>query len=271
MKTNESSMMNALKADFYKISKLKSVYIALGIMFLLTILNYILYWITLSLDMPVQQAGKSVLFSFSSAADIEFLVAIICGIFIGKEFSNGTIRTQIARGGDRVKLYFSKWITFMSLIVAYAMIMLVLSGILTAIKGYGMPFNGKEFGYLMRSVVFQLLALMSSTSIFIMLAFLCRSAGSAIGTSIGFYILVGVIVAIVQIVVTINADENAIMNSVTQIDNATWYLPLQQLSGACYAGEYTTENILQLIFMPIAYTAVSTFIGCYTFVKRDVK
>lgn len=272
-------MSGILISDFYKAKKLKSVWVALALIFALSIFLFASYMIgmasfdswTPSSEEEVQLKatfvetmsllGKSYLFGSVSLCGVEFFVAIICCIFIGKDFSDGAISLSVARGANRMYVYFSKFAVICTLVAVYSAFSLILCGILAAIGGYAGHFTGADAGMLVRNFVLQVLAAISSASIFVMIAFLCRSSGSAIACSIGAYIVLAIVVSIF-ISFTSAADST----------NAwTYYMPFGQMDVASTYGTWTTEQIVSASIMPVVYTAVSTAIGCLTFAKSDIK
>lgn len=268
MKNNK--FLNLVSSDFYKVSKLKSTYIALAIMFFMMLIGFAAIVALQKLDTESTLVfGKDFLFSALSDANIGLFIAIIAGIFIGKEFSDGMMRITVARGHKRVQIYFSKLLVMITMVFAYALIMIIIAGIFTAIIGYGQPFDGHEFGLIMRCLAFEILALISSASIFVMFAFLLRSSGSTIGAAIGFYLVISIIVTALTVVATTVADSNP--DKAAALINASTFLPYQQSSIASSYGTLTTTEIVSAIVMPIIYTAISSIIGCLTFIKRDVK
>ncbi len=313
-KTN--SFANTLASDFYKLGKMKSVYIGAAIMLALILISFAVFWlqvgdakksISIANDKyaavqadssstqeqidaaaaEVKTANKGLdevmanahgnLFSFASLVNLELMLAIIIGIFVGKDFSNGTVRLTVARGASRLHIYFSKFIVMATLLLGYMLGALLVCGIFTAVKGYGTPvFDGVQFARLMRTFALSYVALLSAGSIFLMLAFLTRSSGAALGASLGFYILIGVIVsilsvrfAIVSIVGGIVGNDEALQED--KLYQALSYLPMQQMSYCISDKSMKVGEAMKLLFMPIAYTLLSSFVGIITFVKRDIK
>ncbi len=308
MKNN--SMTNLLSSDFFKLRKLKSVWIGLVIMVVLTFLVYAIFWIGLNVaehievtegvstqapsgeaivDAPnvgevseqtpseeegISQAdkdgiilsmrmlGNQLLTGFTGICGSELLIAIICCIFIGGEFANGSFRILISRGMNRVQLYFSKWITMATLVLAYSVFSLIVSGIFAAVKGYYPSFGGHEFGILMRAFGLQFLCNLATMTIVMMLCFLCRSSGSSLGATIGVYILFPIIFGSIETVMGVMMGKNVDWIS---------FLPMQQSSIAQLATPLSTTEICAVVIMPIVYIALSMFVGLYTFIKRDVK
>lgn len=278
---NKNNITCALSSDFFKLRKLKSVWIALIIMFCLILISYAAYWIGVqtidSLDWSdideidgleakaqmldtLQKLKDTLLFGSTSTASIEFLMAIIVCIYIGKDFSSGAVALSTARGTKRREMYFSKWIMCVCLFVAYSIFALIVSGIFRTFDGESALATG-EFAMLMRNFALQLLCGIATISIFVMIAFLARSSGSSIAITIGAYVLLNIVISIIATIVT----------SPDASEEWTYFFPLQQMNIACTYGKFTTAQTVAVIVMPIAYTALSTFIGYFTFEKRDIK
>lgn len=274
MKNNFGNLRNLLSSDFYKLSKMKSMIVAPIIMLLLILLQFAVYWWELSIinsadtggiPMPFDITGKSMLFGASSYVSMGLFIAIICGIFIGGEFSTGTMKLMVARGSSRTKIYFSKLISIAFLAVAYTLFAFLISGILTAVKGYGQTFDGLQFGILTRSIVLQVLVNVSIASIFVMLSFLIRSQGSAIGISLAIYFLTSIILGVITVIFVMAGDDAQWLSELIK------YIPSQQLVSACSYGKYSVPDLMRVIFVPIAYLLISSGIGVAAFLKRDVK
>ncbi len=270
MKNNDMTCL--LKADLFKLKKHKSVWIGMIVSFAVLLLLYCVYWLGLTIadasgDDPLVtlsflDLGRNILAGYSENGMVPFLVLIITCIFVGKEFSNGTMRILVSRGANRVKLYFSKWLSLACLIAAYSVYTFLICGIFTAFKGYGIDFDGYQFGLLMRCFFLQLLCNLGTMSIVLMLAFLIRSSGGSLGASIGAYIALSIVISIISIT---GAATNGI--------NTEWlyFMPMQQAELASSLNNLNAANICAVVIMPIVYGVLSTVIGLVSFLKRDVK
>lgn len=276
---NNNSFSLALTSDVYRMRKLKSVWVSLIIIFLAIFLTFAVYWIGIKIieSTPPEQAPEidstlqfmdsliiNMLYGSSSIACIEFLIAIVACIFIGKDFSCGYIALTTARGTKRVNTYFSKWLSMVCLFFFYMCFALLISGIFYAISGSPGGFTSAKFGILMRNFALQFLAGVASVSIFVMVNFLCRSTGTSIATCIAAYLLLSVLVSVISTVIA-TSDVSG-----TKLD-WTIFLPLQQMGIATTAGKLTKAQIVAATVMPVVYTVTSTLIGYFTFEKRDIK
>ncbi len=291
MKNNDFAL--TLSSDLFRLKKLRSIFVALIMMFLLIFLTFAVCWIgsnlanridakegTLNADgvfvdengdpvvTPAEKdamlrlfdaMNKESLMSSGSIASIEFFMMIIICIFIGKDFSNGTVRLMISRGTSRVRAFFSKWTAAAILVAIYSLFALVVSGILFSFKGVG--FTGNDFGILMRCFFLEFLVNLSTMSIFLMIAFLCRSSGSSLGVSIGLYIVLEIALSIISTVTELSGGNTA----------WTLFMPFQQMAVAASSETPNTTELCAVIIMPIVYLGLSIGVGLTTFLKRDVK
>lgn len=74
---------------------------------------------------------------FAIAMIVSFLVAVFVSLFVGTEYSDGTMRNKIIHGKSRAGIYCSKWI-----ICSFAMLLLLLAYFAGALS-VGLPLNGK--------------------------------------------------------------------------------------------------------------------------------
>ncbi len=282
-----------LSSDLFRLKKLRSVFVGLILMFVIIFLTYAVCWIGMNLatrmdvteDTPgedgivVDENGmplfsqqdkdamtalfdnlnRESLMGSGAVASIEFFVMIIVCIFVGKDFSNGTVRLMVSRGTSRVHAFFSKWVSAAILVTIYSVFALVMSGILFSFKPT--PFTGRDFGILMRCFSLEWLVNISTMSIFMMIAFLCRSSGSSLGMSIGFYVVLDIVLSVIATVLQISGG------------NMDWlmFLPLQQMTIASSSATLGTTELCAVIIMPFVYIAASIGIGLATFLKRDIK
>lgn len=275
MKTN--SFACSLKSDFYRMSKLKSIWIALAIMFGFVLLNFAVYWFTLNIipqtidgdfyamqQKTVLEQGRGLLFGSSSQISIGIFMAIITSIMIGCDFSGGFVSIMTAKGTSRATTYFSKWLTLVVLAIGYVLFGVLLSGIFYSFTTFDTVFTALDFGYLMRNILMQILATISLVSIFVMIAFMSRSKGSSMAVALLSYIIVEILISIISaILVTKYGSEYS--------DTWTYFMPFMQMTVACKIGSMKATEIVAGIVMPIVYTAISSIIGYFSFEKRDIK
>ncbi len=269
----------ALKADLFKLRKMKSVWIGLAVMFALMLVLFSVCWILIAIlnkmtpiDPSEAMEQQSTLFalsqlcdtflaSFSDTASISLFIAIITCLFVGKDFSNGAVRLQVARGANRTQLFFSKWVTLSILVVAYSAFAILVCGIFTAFNGYSVQFTAQHFGWLVRNFFLQVLCNISTMSIVLAIAYLCRSSGASLGATIGGAIALSIVFGLVASVGALGGGSIEWIN----------FMPLEQTSIAGIMDKFTTSQLCAVIIMPIIYGAIAITVGLLSFLKRDIK
>ncbi|MDE5601703.1 MAG: ABC transporter permease [Clostridia bacterium] len=275
---NNNDMTRLIQSDLFKLKKHKSVWIGMAVMFAIILFQFCIYWIAMLVtdeagsivdgeDMQIvitaaYALGRGILAGYSDTAMISLLALIITCIFIGKEFSSGWMRVTVSRGANRIKLYFSKWLSLASLILVYSVFAFLVCGIFTSFRGYGIEFDGHQFGLLMRCFFLQILCNLSAMSIAMMIAFLMRSSGGSLGVCIGLSIGFNLIISIVHGVSMLNG--NISPDWIT-------FMPLQQTTVAASLEQLTATQICAVVIMPIVYTAIAMAVGLISFIKRDIK
>lgn len=272
-----SDFKNLLCSDLFKIGKMKSVYIVPVFMFLLLLLNYSVLWLmgdtSAGATIPdgfttPLYTGRYMLMSAGANINITLFIGILCGIFIGGEFRDGTIKIAIARGKNRVLVYFSKWLTMLTLTIGYILGAFLLSGLLTAFTGYGFEFNGTELALLARSLAIQCYCATAICSVYVCVAFLTRNPGSAVGISIGLTIGVNVVVAVLMLVIGLMITNKDLFQAVYTI---IMLIPSQQIAYAAQSDSFTVTQIMQITFGSLAFIAASSALGVLTFKRRDIR
>lgn len=275
---NNNDMTRLIQSDLFKLKKHKSVWIGMAVMFAIILFQFCIYWIAMLVtdeagsivdgeDMQIvitaaYALGRGILAGYSDTAMISLLTLIITCIFIGKEFSSGWMRVTVSRGANRIKLYFSKWLSLACIILVYSVFAFLVCGIFTSFRGYGIEFDGHQFGLLMRCFFLQILCNLSAMSIAMMIAFLMRSSGGSLGVCIGLSIGFNLIISIVHGVSMLNG--NISPDWIT-------FMPLQQTTVAASLEQLTATQICAVVIMPIVYTAIAMAVGLVTFIKRDIK
>ncbi len=272
--------VNLLRADLYRLRKQKSVWIALGVMAGVALLLSAIFAIGLAalsalpqddvaasqIEMEMMRDSfymlyKQLLFGFSDTALVTTMLIIVISLFVGSDFATRRITMLVGRGADRTHIYISHSIVIVIVTAAYTMFALLIGGICFAIFGSGnISFDAHDFGILMRDFALQLLSNISYASITLMLVYLLRSSGGALGAMLGITYGLSMIFSIVFMFASRNINTDWIM-----------YMPLQQTDVAAVGTKMSDLQICAATIMPVFYTALSTFVGMFTFAKRDLK
>ncbi|MDD4839734.1 MAG: ABC transporter permease subunit [Clostridia bacterium] len=266
-------MINQLRSEFYRTSKFKSIFIMPSIVTAFILISVLTIWSVLQhfggATMPPGflasngYTGKFIIYQFSSNGNLTLLIAIFACISIAGSFSNGSIKTSIMRGANRVELYLSKLISVSTFIAALSIFSFLISVAVSPIVGYGQEFNWSEFGGLMATLAMQIIVALGYTSLFVFIASLIRSTGGSLAASIGIFILGSILSAAFLILGSFSESGWLI--------NALQGLLSTQLSTAMRIGALDTWEILCVVLVPLGYIAITTGLGILAFVKRDVK
>lgn len=129
-------MRSLMSANFYRIWKNKIFLIELFMMILMgateSVVGAIQHRIHLSFGTLV--CVDSILFGYALFAG--FFTSIFCSLFIGTEYSDGTLRNKIISGHTRESIYFSNLFTSVVAILILCIVYLVV------VVAVGVPFMG---------------------------------------------------------------------------------------------------------------------------------
>ena len=281
-------MLKLIKSDFYKLFRMKSLYICaaiaavlagLGIFSLNTLdrMQYAMYGLE---DMFVSQYTG--VYSFTIGIGSAGLFAtIIVSMFSASEFKFGTIKNIASRGISRTSIYFSKYIVTVFVSILYTLVCGIAAFIAGCCLGGVGDFDRTIFLDVLEVLGLFLLAMIAMQSIFQMIGFLVRSTGWTIGTNIAiFAFLPAMVLNLVDMAVN-----NWIAPAVSSVEWLSSWLKIENFSSAqywpfSYLSEFTNVDVLHMeFFQPVitrgiivcaVYIVLATAIGVFTFQKRDI-
>ena len=216
-------MGRLFRADLRKQKKSSTMWVCMILAFLFGIVMAVLYYIvwlnigssmeatrTMIEQMGIQQETfedvlaqfpEPNLFEYANAllcdSNVFYIGAIVICVFVGSEYSMGTIKHSLARGYTRTKVFFSKFIvsvfSMLAVVLAY-----VLGGCVTSACMFG--FSGPVGP---TRIVMVLLAYFSlyiaASSLCMMIAVIMRKTGQAVAVAIVFPILVDSVISAITI------------------------------------------------------------------------
>lgn len=168
-------MFNLLKSEVCKIKnsrELKLCMLLIGFLELIKVLN------------KVTPNGRISLASSNGDLLILMISALFVGMFITSEFSKRTISHLIIAGHSRLKVYLSKYISYM-----IGMLIIILTslffrvGIYTIIYGWGTSLNSQIIYFIIIYSILNALCMLSLTSIVFIVPFIIKDIGASIGVS----------------------------------------------------------------------------------------
>ncbi len=278
-------MIKLLSADFYRLKKDKTIWITAAAMFVLQI-----FMLIDRVKFNNQSNSENLLtlndFFFEYMPLAGFLYAIFIALFVGKEYSEGTIRNKLIMGHKRQSIYLSCFITclFGSLVIY---LMLVIGGLI------GIPFLGKWQGGADTFILYIIIGIFITASLAsILTAFAMLLSNRAVNAVVSIAMILFLMIA-----------ASSIYNILQEPEFTNEFIEFTEEDGIKYGPEipnpaYVTgferrldEFLVQLlptgqgilmtngeISMPllnIAYsviiTAVINIIGIFAFKKKDLK
>lgn len=278
-------MSRLLTADFNKLKKNRFFWLCMAGMFLFGVVMAVTHHIAM-----IQQGDiphlTNILFFYTLAAAI--LIPAFVSLFIGTEYSDGTIRNKLVIGHTRNHIYLS------NLIVCSAAGMLVCATYIAAALLVGIPLSGIDTGSLQSIMILFLISMIMSaafTALCTLTALLCQN--KAMTAVINILIVCFCIVMSIYIYNKLEQPETIPHTSFTsegeiivsgQIPNPDYlkgterevyqflndFLPTGQAVNIAQGG-----GIAQSPEILTAYSAgivfVSTAVGIFAFRKRDIK
>ena len=168
-------MLKLLKVELRCLFRQKSTYICLLIVIAIVALPVLLY--ISDETIYLQSTGLNLFHSSFSGSLIDILLPILISILVCRDFSSDAVRLIVGRGYSRTKIFFSKWITTLIVILLFALTAWVTIYIsLAAMLHFNMQFTPHLFMILLT----QLLVAAAISSVAFSVAFIARKTSAAI-------------------------------------------------------------------------------------------
>ena len=272
-------MLRLLKSDLKRVLKDKLFLISCIVCGVYTILNPLLYkamFDFMEADTEMLQAmgmmptAKSMLFqAFLPSGDLGLILPILIIIAVCKDFSYGTVRNKIISGYSRTSVFLSLFLTtsivMCTLMVAQALITFGIS--LMFFEYADVAFSISELGYLLLSLLFEILTYVTLCAI---MSFLCVFMKNA-GVSVVMYFVINFVFALIGSVLSIatvlpGMDESS-KKLIEVLINTNIFMSTVIGSGT----SYTLEQLLYILAPNIIFAALFIFLGITVFKKKDLK
>ena len=214
-------MANLLKFEFRKVFRSKYFYILLGVAFLYTLLNGLtLYFVNWILENLAEEAGEAIdpgmfdynSYTFTKAAlstNLFMIVGIFVAIFTCEDNGHGTSKNIVAKGYNRLEVYFSKYIVSLILVFAFAIVALLASALFGLIA-WGADSFTKTDNNMAPIIIGQILCVIVYHALFFAVAFSVGKSGGAI--VINLLVPMGITLLLTIGTVLINKDDFSFSN-----------------------------------------------------------
>ncbi|WP_068675063.1 ABC transporter permease [Oceanobacillus sp. Castelsardo] len=193
-------MLNLLTAEKIKIFRSRKLWIALGILFLLPLIQVMNSQLTVNYGTELVQAKDTVingatgiLMMEKNGLTILLVISAFINFFIGEEFQNGTIRNTLSLGRSRTHYYLSKFViaAFVSLVGVIGMTAIGMISF-SIVFGFGEVAEiGNYFNYAIKTFSTLYLLILANVSIYVMISFITKNSSFALVWSFLYTIATG--------------------------------------------------------------------------------
>jgi ABC-2 type transport system permease protein len=264
-------MMNLVKAEFYKLRKMKPFYIvmmasAIWAVFLAFALQRAASMASLRPGDPDIQDIVKMQPNFGGAwfmgnslnnGMFGLFVAILVSMFVTVEFSFGPMKNIVSRGFSRVQVYLAKFIASAAAGVMMLVVFLA-AGCVAGTILWGFDPNGiAGFGNILRLFLDQGLLIISYAAVFVFVAMTLRSGGASIGVNICVVMLFTTLLQAVSLLFGGKID----LSSFWIAESVTRLATLSPVG----------SDVMRGVVVAVAYTVAATAGGCALFQKQDIK
>lgn len=168
-------MVKLIKADLYRYSRTKLIYIILSLNELLTLVKIFPYIFLEEYDYTTINAYNIILDNLSSNGVVVLFTSLLACILISQEISYRTIRNKVIIGNK-------PWLVYLSLTLSTTMVSVIIylgtilfNGVMsTLLIGYGRNWDGDELSRLVKLIVVSLNVNVLIFLIAILIAFIFR-------------------------------------------------------------------------------------------------
>lgn len=289
-------MFNLIKAETYKLTKTKSLYVCLIILLAVAILDvmslkFLVNFInedvsgdmttemqqgfvdsfeeedTISVginsssamgfeDMTKPTAYEYYYMSFGSGETVVIFICIFASLFICSEYSNGTFKLTIAKGKGRLKTYLAK-LTSISIVSSIYSILFILATVILSAIFFGW---GVPMGgeEILRMLIYLVTVVFAHIAFGSLLTMLAFVLRST-AASIALGICGAMIVSLIS----------QILYLLTDIDFIQYWI--SNAISSISTMHFTTEAIIKSLLLSASYLVGSTALGMYAFKRRDLK
>ena len=243
-------MLKLIKFEFRKVFRSKYLYIIFGIGLFITLVTIPMIWLANSVLAEIGEPTVPYSGYYAGKTALTSCFALMTGIFIGiyacEDFAQGTNKSIIGKGYNRLALFYSKYLVSLILLVGYAIILVLASlGLGYAIYGDGgMSVDDNV------AVIFlgQLLCVIAYHAFFFAVSYSIGKTAAAIAINIVVPAVLEVIIAIIDVL--INSEDFLLQNFV--IDGA-----LANLSSTFT----NTDILLPSMLVLLGYIAICNGLG----------
>ena len=273
-------MLNLIRADLKRVVKDKLFLICSIIALAFAIINPLLYEVLFSMAganeqqlamLGVLPTAKSLFFqSFLPGNNFGLIMPILLGIVLCKDFSYGTIRNKLIAGHSRAKVFLSMLITCIITMCGIMLVQgIVTLGISLIFYEYStVAFSLAEFGYVLISLLFEILIYITISAILCFLCVFMKNSGVCAVVYIAIAFLLSIIGGVFLITTSLVSPEKKAL--IDLLD----FLAKSNIFSTTIVGagtSYSLKEVLYILIPNIVSSALLITFGILVFNKKDLK
>ena len=180
-------MDNLIKAEWFKLKKDRSLWTLIIILTAVSLFYPLLIVFDEGADViKVMDFYRNTILEGNNYV-IRLVPCILAGFFISSEYSTGTMKSIVASGNSRARLYLAKLIVYS---IGAILISLIFPIIFTGAVSVSLQFNGMpEIGYFAGTIGLTILYTIAFASMMALFATIFTDSGKAIGFMLIFFII----------------------------------------------------------------------------------
>ena len=214
--------------------------------------------------------AKSMLFSaFAPGDNLGIVMPILMAIVVCKDFSQGTVRNKIISGHSRRSVFLSHLASATTVICSVMLVHALLTlGISLFLFDYQVgAFTAADLGYLLISLVFEMLVYAAIAAIVTTIAALAKSTGLCILLYLAVSLGSTLIGAIFQAVAIFLPSDAAGYGAIELVNALNIFTSTMIGAGSAY----TAKEILYILLAPVLIIVGCTALGLLRFERKDLK
>ncbi len=214
--------------------------------------------------------AKSMLFTaFLPGDNLGLIMPILIAIVVCKDFSQGTVRNKIISGKSRAAIFISHLLSSATVICALMLFHALLTlGVSLCFFSYQeVAFTAADFGYLMASLLFEMIVYFAVAAIVTFIATLAKNMGICILLYLAVSFGSSIVGAIFQVA-------GAFLDPTSKGYGIVEFLNALNIYTSTIIGSgtaYSAKEVIYILIAPLSLTAGSILLGIKTFARKNLK
>ena len=215
-------------------------------------------------------SAKSMMFSsFLPGDNLGLIMTILIAIIVCKDFSQGTVRNKIICGRSRTSIFISHFLAASTVMCGIMLIhgLLTLGVSLCFFPYQETAFTAADLGYLMISLLFEIMVYLSIAATVTFIATISKNMGICILLCLAVSFGLSIVGAIFQVAGSLMTTANKEYEIIELINALNIYT--STLIGA--GSSYTAKQVLYILLAPVLTIAGYLLLGIRMFSRKNLK